>query len=152
MRTKTFKTLLPLSPTEAWDALVAPEYPPLFSSLPEIFVARWVGNYLVAQPRIPGAISVNIARVLSRPNRIEIEARSGRTWHCLFDEDPSGTVWTKWIEGDFDHPPPSGFTTDAENWVDYYDVQLARWSEAFSDMGWLLTGSIPDDQRWTLGT
>ena len=70
MRTKTVKTLLPLSPTEAWDALVA---------------------------------------------------------------------------------PPSGFETEDRNWLEYYEVQLTRWSETFSSMGWLLTGNIPDDMRWTLG-
>lgn len=76
MRTKSVKTLLPLTPTEVWDALVAPEYPPLFGALPEVLTARWVGNYLVAQPRIPGGISVNIARVLNRPNRVEIDRKS----------------------------------------------------------------------------
>lgn len=151
MRTKAVKTLLPLTPTEAWDALVAPEYPPLFCSLPEVFVARWVGNSLLSQPRIPGGMSVNIARVMNRPHRLEIETRSGRVWFSLFDPDPLGTVWTAWIEGDFDTPPPSGITTDKENWLEYYEVQLTRWSEAFSSMGWLLTGHIPEDLRWTLG-
>lgn len=150
MRTKAVKTLLPLSPTETWDALVAPEYPPLFSSLPEIFVARWSGNYLLAQPRIPGGMSVNIARVMSRPHRLEIESRSGRIWFCLFDSDPQGTLWTAWIEGNFDTAPPSGFTTQTENWLEYYEVQLTRWSEAFSSMGWLLTQTIPEDMYWTL--
>ena len=150
MRTKSIKTLLPLSPTEAWDALVAPEYPPLFSSLPEVLAARWVGNYLIAQPRIPGGISVNIARVLNRPHRAEIASRSGRVWISLFDADPDGTLWTAWIEGDFDAPPPSGFTTDAGNWLEYYEVQLQRWSDTWSSMGWLLAGGIPDDLRWSL--
>lgn len=150
MRTKAVKTLLPLPPIDTWDALVAPEYPPLFSSLPEVHVARWVGNYLIAQPRVPGGMSVNIARVFNRPHRLEVASRSGRVWVSLFDADPQGTVWTAWIEGDFDAPPPSGISTDSRNWLEYYEVQLTRWSEAFSSMGWLLTGSIPEDMRWTL--
>lgn len=151
MRTTTVKTLLPLTPTEAWDALVAPEYPPLFSSLPEVFVTRWVGNFLVSQSRVPGGFSVNIARVLNRPHRVEIETRTGRIWICLFDPHPEGTIWTAWIEGDFEQPPPSGYSTEDRDWLEYYEVQLQRWSEAFSSMGWLLTGSIPEDLRWTLG-
>lgn len=151
MRTKSIKTLLPLAPTEAWDALVAPEYPPLFSSLPEVLAARWVGNYLVAQPRIPGGISVNIARVVNRPHRVEIESRSGRVWISLFDADPDGTVWTAWIEGNFETPPPSGFSTSDQDWLEYYEVQLKRWSDAWASMGWLLSGQIPREMRWTLG-
>lgn len=150
MRTKTVKTLLPLSPADAWDALVAPEYPPLFSALPEMLAARWVGNYLLNQPRVPGGISVNIARVLNRPHRVEIATKARRVWICLFDPDPDGTLWTAWIEGDFDMPPPSGLGTETGNWLEYYEVQLTRWSETFSSMGWLLTGTIPDDMRWTL--
>jgi hypothetical protein len=150
MRTTTYKTLLPIPPSEAWDTLVAPEYPPLFSSLPEVFVARWVGNYLLAYPRVPGGISVNIARVFNRPHRLEIATQTGRTWICLFDTHPEGTVWTAWIEGDFNTPPPAGYRTTGENWLEYYDVQLGRWSEAFSEMGWLLTSTIPEDRRWTL--
>jgi hypothetical protein len=150
MRTKAVKTLLPIAPNDAWDTLVAPEYPPLFSSLPEIHVARWVGNYLIAQPRIAGGISVNIARVFNRPHRVEIATQAGRVWISLFDTDPDGTVWTAWIEGNFDAPPPSGFSTESRDWLEYYEVQLTRWSEAFSSMGWLLTATIPDDMRWTL--
>lgn len=150
MRTNTVKTLLPLSPTEAWDTLVAPEYPPLFGALPEVLSARWVGNYLLSQPRIPGGISVNIARVMHRPHRVEIVSRSGRVWICLFDSDADGTLWTAWIEGNFEAPAPSGFGTEDGSWLQYYEVQLARWSETFASMGWPLTGSIPDDLRWTL--
>jgi hypothetical protein len=150
MRTKAVKTLLPLSPTEAWDQLVAPEYPPLFSSLPEVHTARWVGNYLISQPRIPGGMSVNIARVFNRPHRIEIASRSGRLWICLFDAEPEGTLWTAWIEGNFESPPPSGLTIESGNYLEYYEVQLTRWSEAFSSMGWLLTARIPDEMRWSL--
>lgn len=149
MRTKIVKTLLPLSPTEAWDSLVAPEYPPLFNSVPETHIARWVDNYLLNHTR-NGGYSVNIARVLNRPHRIELTARSGRTCHCLFDEDPAGTVWTTWIEGNFDVPPPSGFRNDSEDWMEYYNVYLERWSEIFSSTGWVLSGTIPDDVRWTL--
>lgn len=150
MRTKTVKTLIPLTPDETWDTLVAPEYPPLFSCLPELHATRWVGNYLIAQPRIPGGLSVNIVRVFHRPNRLEIASRSGRTWFCLFDADPMGTVWQTWIEGNFEAPPPSGFNPNDQNWLDYYNAYLQRWSEVFSTMGWMLTGSIPDDMRWTL--
>ena len=149
MRTKTVKTLLPLTPTEAWDALIAPEYPPLFGSLPEAYAARWVGNYLLVQLRT-GGYSVNIARVLNRPHRLEIAAQSGRTWFSLFDADPEGTVWTAWIEGDFDALPPSGFRTQSDGYLDFYNVYIERWSEIFSSMGWLLTGRIPDEARWTL--
>lgn len=151
MRTKTVKTLLPLSPTEVWDTLVAPEFPPLFSSMPDVLTTRWVGNYLVSQHRIPGGISVNIARVMNRPHRLELASRSGRVWISLFDPDPYGTIWTAWVEGNFDVPPPSGITTESQDWLEYYQVQLTRWSEAFSSMGWLLTSTIPDDMRWTLG-
>lgn len=150
MRTKTVKTLLPLSPADAWDTLVAPEYPPLFSAIPEVLTARWVGNYLLSQQRIPGGLSVNIARVLHRPHRVEIATRSGRIWTSLFDAEADGTLWTAWIEGNFDAPAPSGLRTEAGNWLEYYEVQLRRWSEVFSSMGWLLTANIPDDMRWTL--
>lgn len=150
MRTKTVKTLLPLTPTEAWDALVAPEYPPLFGALPEVLAARWVGNFLLSQARVPGGISVNIARVMHRPHRVEIATRSGRVWICLFDPDPDGTIWSAWIEGNFDTASPSGFGTESGSWLAYYEVQLTRWSETFSSLGWLVTGSIPDGMRWTL--
>ena len=149
MRTTTVKTFLPLTPTEAWDKLVAPEFPPLFSSLPETYTSRWVGNFLLNHTR-NGGYSVNIARVLNRPHRIEIAARSGRTWFCLFDADPEGTVCTAWIEGNFDVPPPSGFRNESENWLDFYNAYLQRWSEILSSIGWMLTGTIPEELRWTL--
>lgn len=94
---------------------------------------------------------MNIVRVRDRPDRVHVEARSGREWICLFDPDPMGTIWTAWIEGDFDSVSPSGFTTNDQSWLGFYEAQLNRWSETFSSMGWLLTKTIPEDKAWTLG-
>ena len=149
-RTRTVKTLIPLTPAETWDTLVAPEFPPLFNCLPEVHLVRWVGNYLIAQPRLPSEMTVSIARVFNRPHRLEIVSRTGRMWVCLFDPDPLGTVWQAWMEGDFDNPPPAGLTTEERDWVKFYDAYLMRWSEVLSSSGAILTSTIPDDMRFTL--
>ena len=95
-------------------------------------------------------MTLSIARTFHRPHRLEIVSGTGRTWFCLFDSDPLGTVWQVWMEGDFDTPPPAGLTTEKRDWVVFYNAYLMRWSEIVSSASAILTGTIPNDLRFAL--